>query len=382
MQVETIISTAALQTEFKGKGLPGAQIVFYFLSPKYPAPVLYLGALRKAYPSARLVGCTTGGEIFNAEAFENSAVSVAMQFRHSRIKIAEGTIDTHQGSFAAGEALARALMADDLRLIYILSDGLRVSGSHLVQGLMAGTAHAPHITIAGGLAGDGADFHETGVGIDDLPKSGHIAAIGFYGDRLEASCGSVGGWIGFGPERVITKSAGNIVYELDGVSALGLYKKYLGEDAGKLPGSALLFPLSIRPPDEKAHSIVRTPLGIDEKSQSLIFSDEIPQGFVAQMMHGSLHDMVDGAAQAASHALAGVGTEKDLPAVALLVSCIGRNLMMGQRVSSEIGAVKNTLGNIPLAGFYSYGEICPHPVTQKCDLHNQTMTITLLRERP
>ena len=354
MQVETIISTAALQTEFKGKGLPDAQIVFYFLSPKYPAPVLYLGALRKAYPSARLVGCTTGGEIFNEEAFENSAVSVAMQFRHSRIKIAEGTIDTHQGSFAAGEALARALMAEDLRLIYILSDGLRVSGSHLVQGLMAGTAHAPHITIAGGLAGDGADFHETGVGIDDLPKSGHIVAIRF------------------GPERVITKSTGNIVYELDGVSALGLYKKYLGEDAEKLPGSALLFPLSIRPPDEKAHSIVRTPLGIDEKSQSLIFSDEIPQGFVAQMMHGSLHDMVDGAAQAASHA----------PAVALLVSCIGRNLMMGQRVSSEIGAVKNTLGNIPLAGFYSYGEICPHPVTQKCDLHNQTMTITLLRERP
>lgn len=380
MQVETLLSASSPEDAFKGKGIPDAQIVLYFLSPDYPAPVQYLTALRRAYPAARLVGCTTGGEIFADEATERAAVSVAIRLDQARIEVAESTVKSPADSLQAGATLAHALDAPDLKLIFVLSDGLLVSGSHLVHGLVSSSR--PDVTIAGGLAGDGANFRETGVGLDGLPQSGKIIAIGFYGETLRIGCGSVGGWVNFGPERIITKSRGNVLYALDGKSALDLYKTYLGEDAAKLPGSALLFPLSINPPDDPTHSIVRTPFGIDEKENSLIFSDDIPQGFVARMMHGTIHNLVDGAAQAAAYAAGGTSGEKPFtPSLALLVSCIGRNLMMGQRVSSEITAVKSLLGDVPLAGFYSYGEICPHPVTRKCDLHNQTMTITLLGEQ-
>lgn len=380
MQVETVISAGSPEQDLKGKGISDAQLVLYFLSPEYPAPVQYLAALRRAYPAARLAGCTTGGEIFGDEALERAAVSVAIRLSQARIEIAEGHVRTPADSLETGAALARALDGPELKLIFVLSDGLLVSGSHLVHGLVSSSR--ADVTIAGGLAGDGANFRQTGVGLDGLPQSGKVVAIGFYGDSLRVGCGSVGGWVNFGPERVITKSRGNILYALDGKSALDLYKSYLGDDAAKLPGSALLFPLSISPPDDPTHSIVRTPFGIDEKENSLIFSDNIPQGFVARMMHGTIHNLVDGAAQAAAHAAGSTTDGRSFtPALALLVSCIGRNLMMGQRVSSEITAVKSLLGDVPLAGFYSYGEICPHPVTRKCDLHNQTMTITLLGEQ-
>lgn len=379
MQVETVVSTASPSGDFQGKGNGKAQVVLYFLSPQYPSPVQYLSALRKAYPAARLVGCTTGGEIFGDEAVDGAAVSVAIYLEKGHMRIVEGNVKTRDDSYITGHTLASALDADDLRFIFALSDGLIVSGSHLVQGMVQGCG--PDVIIAGGLAGDGTDFQKTGVGVDILPVCGKVAAIGFYGDSLRIGCGSVGGWVNFGPERVITKAHANVLYELDGKSALDLYKKYLGEDADKLPGSGLLFPLCISPPDNPIHSIVRTPFDIDEKNNSLIFSDKIPQGYVARMMHGTIDNLVNGAEQAAAFAADGTTAGQEFkPELALLVSCIGRNIMMGQRVSSEISAVKALLGEIPIAGFYSYGEICPHPITRKCDLHNQTMTITLLGE--
>ncbi len=379
MQVETVVSVGAPEAAFSGKGLPDAQLVLYFISPKYAAPVPYLAALEKAYPSASLAGCTTGGEIFGDDALENAAVSVALSFAKTRTRVAQRTVEVPEDSYDAGLSLAHELAAPDLRLIFVLSEGLAINGSGLVQGLTAGCP--PEVMVTGGLAGDGADFRQTGVGVDGLPESRKVAAIGFYGDSFRASCGSVGGWVNFGPERVITRAHKNILYELDGKSALALYKDYLGEDAARLPGSGLLFPLCISPPGDQTHSVVRSVFGVNEAEKSLIFSDEIPQGHTARMMQGTIHNMVEGATQAATYAAGGTGSNAFTPSVALLVSCIGRNLMMGQRVSSEITAVRDILGDVPIAGFYSYGEICPHPVTKRCDLHNQTMTITLMGEQ-
>lgn len=379
MHVEALVSHGKPDEDFKGKGLPEAQVVLYFISRKYPVPEQYLEILGKTYPRARLVGCTTGGEIYGDDVAEDTAVSVAIALETGYVRIAAAKAAQPEESYAVGEALGRELSAPDLRVVFILSEGLRVVGSALVGGL---TSACPSgVMLTGGLAGDGADFRQTGVGVDTLPESGVVAAVGFYGENIRASCGSVGGWVNFGPERVITKARENIIYEFDGKSALELYKTYLGEDAEKLPGSGLLFPLSICPPDNPTHSIVRSVFGIDEKEGSLIFSDNIPQGHIARMMQGTIHNLVDGATEAASCAAGSIGRDGFTPSVALLVSCIGRNLMMGQRVSSEISAVREILGKVPVAGFYSYGEICPHPLTQKCDLHNQTMTITLLGEK-
>lgn len=356
-----------------------AQIVFYFISPDFKDVDAYLESLKNNFPGAKLIGCTTGGEIFESEATQDAAIAAAIKLDKTSIEIAETDIVDALESYDAGKKLATQLQGGDLKLIFVLSDGLKVNGSELVRGI---TENAPpSVAVTGGLAGDGSRFQKTGVGINGKPISGKIAAVGFYGDDFLVSYGSVGGWIKFGPERVVTKSQNNILYELDGKPALDLYKKYLGEEAEKLPGSGLLFPLSIRPDTQSSHDVVRTIVGVDEAAKSLIFAGAIPQGYVAQLMRGSIDNLVEGAGKAANYALEDF--PKNAPksdSLGILVSCIGRNLLMGQHVSSEVEAVKQVLEKVPLVGFYSYGEICHHPLTRKCGLHNQTMTITLLSE--
>ncbi len=99
------------------------------------------------------------------------------------------------------------------------------------------------VHLTGGLAGDGASFRTTRVGLNANPEPGRIAAIGFYGDRIRLGSGSVGGWDAVGPERRVTRADGNTLFDLDGAPALDLYKQYLGAEAANLPASALLFPL-------------------------------------------------------------------------------------------------------------------------------------------
>ena len=232
--------------------------------------------------------------------------------------------------------------------------------------------------MTGGLAGDGARFEVTLVGADGAPEEGRIAAIGLYGQSLTVGHGSVGGWDVFGPERTITRSSGNVLYELDGKPALDLYRTYLGDEAKNLPGSGLLFPLKIRPPHGPTQDVVRTIVGIDEDANSLIFAGNIPEGYVGQLMRGNFENLIEGAAEAARMAGSAVNGERKL---VVLVSCIGRKLLLGQPIGEEVEAVSQVFGEeTPVIGFYSYGEISPHAQTGICDLHNQTMTVTVLAE--
>jgi hypothetical protein len=236
-----------------------------------------------------------------------------------------------------------------------------------------------HCQITGGLAGDGELFEKTVVGLDTAPASGKIAAIGFYGKDLEVGYGSVGGWDPFGPLRKVTRSKGNILYELDGQPALELYKKYLGEKSAELPSSALLFPLSIRLSNTQ-EPLVRTVLNVNEKDGSMIFAGSIPEGCTAQLMKANFERLIDGAGKAASFSYGALGNGNcDL---AILISCVGRRMLLGQRSVEELENVRRILGNdTVMAGFYSYGEIAPSAPNANCELHNQTMTITTLREK-
>jgi hypothetical protein len=265
---------------------------------------------------------------------------------------------------------------EELEHVLVLSDGLQVNGSDLVRGL---TTHLPRgTTITGGLAGDGERFGQTLVWWNGGPKYDAIAVLGLYGSRLRIGFGSLGGWDSFGPERLITRSRGNVLYELDGQSALGLYKKYLGEHAGGLPATGLLFPLSLRTrTDERA--VVRTILSIDETEQSMTFAGDVPEGAYARLMKANFDRLIDGAVGAARTSHQAIGSST--PELALLISCVGRKLLLKQRVEEEVEGVRDILGkNTVLTGFYSYGEISPFSPGARCELHNQTMTITTLSE--
>jgi hypothetical protein len=208
---------------------------------------------------------------------------------------------------------------------------------------------------------------------------GGVAAVGFYGDRLRVGYGSMGGWDSFGPDRLITRAKANVLYELDGGSALELYKQYLGPHAATLPASGLLFPLSLRSDTGDSH-VVRTILGIDEADGSLVFAGDIPEGGYARLMKANVDRLIDGAHGAATACYESLGTTS--PSLALLISCVGRKLVLKQRTEEEVESVRAVLGEgTVLSGFYSYGEIAPFAASTRCELHNQTMTITTLTER-
>ena len=302
-----------------------------------------------------------------------------MRFDATRLKLASEPAPGPERSRACGEAIGRALVADDLAGIFILSDGLNVNGSELVAGITS--AVGAQVPLTGGLAGDGARFAETLVGADCAPQPHTVAAIGFYGSAIRIGHGSAGGWDEFGPRRRITRSHGNVLFELDGEPALDLYSRYLGEEDVKgLPGTALLFPLRIRNPERPDHDIVRTVLAVDRDARSMTFAGDVPEGWVAQLMRGNFNRLAAGAAKAARQACASMG-EGGSASIALLVSCIGRRLLMGQHTMDEVEAAGAEIGaSVPRLGFYSYGEISPHNASGICELHNQTMTVTTLSE--
>ena len=232
------------------------------------------------------------------------------------------------------------------------------------------------MAVTGGLSGDGARFGTTEVFLDGAPTSHEVVALGLYGKDLRVGYGSLGGWDPFGPDRLVTRSEGSVVYELDGRPALDLYREYLGEHAAGLPASGLLFPLSIR--NEHA-GLVRTILDVDREARSLTFAGDVPQGAYARLMRANFDRLIDGATGAAKDAalpLAGAPAE-----LAILISCVGRKLVLKQRVEEELESVRDVLGDgAILTGFYSYGELCPGATGACADLHNQTMTVTTLSE--
>ena len=364
-----------------GKAASGeAAMVLYFGTRGALACGTRYHELRGMFPKAHILGCSTGGQINNNDINDDEVVAAAIGFDATALRLCREDISGPQQSRACGEQLGHALNADDLAGVFVLSDGLNVNGSELVAGITK--AIGPRIPLTGGLAGDGADFKETLVGGDCPPRSGMVAGIGFYGPAIRVGHGSAGGWDLFGPRRRVTKSAGNVLFELDGEPALDLYERYLGpEEAQGLPGSALLFPIQVYDAERPDSAVVRTVLAVDRAARSMIFAGDVPQGWTAQLMRGNFDRLAAGAADAARQARTGLGVADADQRFSILVSCIGRRLLMGQRTTDEAEAAGAELGaDTPRVGFYSYGEISPHANSGLCELHNQTMTVTTLAE--
>lgn len=331
------------------------------------------------YPSAHLLFCSTAGEIISTQVLDDSLAVTAIHFSTTTLKTASIDIDDVSQSKDRGVTLAQQLPQENLKHVLVFSDGLKVNGTALVEGLTANLP--PDVSVTGGLVADGSRFQETLVGLDAMPSSGKIVLIGLYGDNLRVSYGSFGGWDVFGPDRVITKSENNVLYELDGQPALELYKKYLGDLAKDLPSSGLLFPLSLAMKTAEGDAeVVRTVLAVDESTQSLTFAGDMPQGVSARLMKANFERLIDGASEAAGISMKKLNS--NAVEFALLISCVGRKLVLKERIEEEVEAVSQHLGaQVPVTGFYSYGEICPTAATEKqCQLHNQTMTITTFGE--
>lgn len=352
------------------------QLVLVFGGSRLGEPLTgILKKIKERYNDATIIGCSTSGEIIGTDIQDNGVTVTAVSFDASTVRSASISISSPKDSFQAGADLVRQFDPIDLKHILVFSDGLQVNGSELVKGMRENVP--PGVTISGGLAGDGTDFEQTYTIMDGQALTGHIVAAAIYG-RVAVGCGSIGGWGSFGPYRRVTRSENNILFELDHTSALELYKKYLGELAQDLPSSGLLFPLSVVTGHEN-DEVVRTLLSINEDDGGMVYAGDIPQGAHVRLMKANKDRLVAGARMAANNSIEGVNSQK--PGLALLVSCVGRRLVLKQRSEEELEAVVSALGSsVMTCGFFSYGEISPISNASLCELHNQTMTVTIFAE--
>ena len=356
-------------------------LVLAFASPEFGQGPNPFSELTRAFSQSVIAGCSTSGEIAGTTVRDQSVSVAVARFEHTALRWVCTDVADAADSFEAGARLASQLPAEQegqpLRAVFVLSDGLNVNGTQLVDSL---TRHLPpDVLITGGLAGDGSRFQQTWVLDGADARSHRISAVGLYGERLRVGHGCDGGWSDFGPERRITRAEGNVLYELDGKPALELYKTYLGERAEGLPGTGLLFPLAVRREGRSNDTVVRTILAVNEADQSLTFAGDMPQGAVARLMRANIDKLIGSAGKAACAAAVGVSDSND--ALVVSVSCVGRRLVLGERTEEEVEIVED--GAPPHSahvGFYSYGEISPPLAGGPSDLHNQTMTVTVFSE--
>jgi hypothetical protein len=349
-------------------------IFLLFISPTFKGKEELTKKLKSLHPNATIMGCSTAGEISNVSVSDGTVSLTAIELEKVNHKLEMVNVETMGQSFVAGAILASKLNSDDLKHVLVLSDGLNVNGADLVTGLKS---ILPKTSITGGLAGDSGNFTETFILANDVISDRVIVGIGFYGEELQVGYSSKGGWDSFGIDRLVTKSDKNVLYELDGLPALELYKSFLGDNASNLPKSGLLFPLSMRVNDRDI-PVVRTILGVDEDTQSLTFAGNIPEGAYVRLMKANIDRLIDGAEDSAKDAF---NITKNKTELAILISWVGRRFVLKQLVEEEVEAVEDIIGNNPkITGFYSYGEIAPFGVFSPCELHNQTMTVTTLSE--
>jgi len=315
--------------------------------------------ITKLFPSSITSGASTSGEIFGDKVYDDTIVVSIAKFHSTVLKKHTCKPISNETSYDDGAGIAKELFHDNLKAIFVLSDGLKTNGSQLTKGI-ASIVHSD-VVASGGLL-----------------QEGVVCAVGFYGDNIHIQTASKGGWDSLGLTRVATKSKDNIIYEFDGKPALQIYKRYLGDKVKGLPASALFFPLKLQDESTLEETVIRTILGADEQKNSLVFAGDISQGSHVTFMKANLNNLIDGAAGSAEKLDFSEYRGKELLCIA--VSCVGRKLVLKRRIYEEIEAIKEVLPKeAHVVGFYSYGQISPL-ASGVCDLHNQTMTLTAIWE--
>jgi hypothetical protein len=354
-----------------------ADLVFIFGKREMLSDKLIIDSVVSFFKNADSVFCSGSGEIVDVEIIDDDLIITAIKFNQKCFRTKLFNVEDFRTCYEAGQGIGDTLQYEGVKHVLLFADGSIVNGSDLISGI---TSAAPRsIGISGGLAGDGTNFEKTLVGLNSCVEQGNIVVIEFFGENIDITTSCNGGWKPFGPFRRITKSAGNVLYEIDHQPALKLYKNYLGSRANELPGSALLFPLSISDNDAET-PVVRTILSISEEEMSMTFAGNMPLNSPVRLMMANKEDLIDAAGEAAAAAVS-KKNNSGTTGVALLVSCVGRRLALGKRTEEELEAIKDKINSeVIITGFYSYGEISSNTIAEGCDLHNQTMSITIITE--
>lgn len=366
-------------------------LVLVLAGPAVPGADVPVADLLAAYPRSGVLGCSTAGVVAGDTLVDEEVLVTVLVFARTRVVLEHVPLDAAT-SLRAGTGLGERLRAhgDDLAAVLVLAHGTDVVGNALAEGLSRGTGG--QVPVFGGMSAGlpepgghlppcwvlaGGEVHGGAGGGAD--RAGVVAGVGLYGEHVGLSTGTGSGWADLGPRRRVTRSEGATLHELDGKPALALYRRYLGEEARGLPVAGLRFPLAIRRTGEEGAPVVRSVLDVDDDTDTILLTGDVPQGCTAQLLHQDSEALADAAERAARDAAATAGVPAGL---ALVVTCLGRRLALGSRTEDELESVVAGLpAGTPALGFYTYGELAPTSA-RSCDLHNETLTVAVLGERP
>lgn len=349
--------------------------VLIFASRGQMESATWLPLVQQKYPGINIISCSTSGEVYLSELKEEAVTGMAVAFAKTQTEVYTASLKGKDQSKALGRELASNFSKPGLKHVLVFGDGWLVNGSDMIRGMYEVLTQG--VSVSGGLAGDGANFSKTLVGLNSQIDQRMAVAIGLYGDHIDIGFGSHGGWSELGDSFIVTESAGREVLKLGNERAFDLYEQFLGDDADGLPGTALLYPVAVWLPGAEDY-VVRTVFNIDEVRGSITLGEAVPKGTRLQFMRARFDDLLQGVKKAAEEAKRNLS---QTPELALMVSCIGRKLLFNQQIEEEISATHNVLGkDACIGGFYSYGEICPVN-KDLAALHHQMLTLTVFAER-
>lgn len=349
--------------------VPKAGVLFAAIEFDHP---LILRQIQQAFPEIELVGGTTDGEISSVLEFQQDSLTL-MLFCSDTIEIRAGmgrdvsvnvAAATHQ---AVTQATAKLLTIPQLCLT--IPESLTTSSVSILEGLKQ--ALGAEVPIFGGLTADQGrfeqtyQFHQTEVLSDAVP-------VLLFAGSLQFSHGVASGWTPIGRKGNVTRVDKNVVYEIDGKSALDFYLRSLG---GLLPSSE--YPLAVFEEDEQSHCM-RAPSGVyDPASGSVTFFGDVPLNAIVQITETDPERILTASRISMQNALDAYPGQE--PAAALFFSCTSRRQILGTRTQDEYQRVKGCLSQpLPSCGFYTNGEIAPLRRGGETRFHNETFLTLLL----
>lgn len=358
------------------------QIIIVLASPTTYDQNEILRFLKHHHTQCTIIGCSTSGEITNFGPSDNSIALMAIYSKDIQFSSAysqQVSLDPRK----AGQIFAQNLIANNHnqspQAAIIFPDGLAGNGADIVRGVH--DQLGPTFPLVGGSAADDFLFKQTYQYYDQQIFSNSIVGLGLSGN-FTYGIGVRHGWIPIGTSRIVTHAESNKIYTLDDKPAIEIYESQFGKDKVKLYTNepfakfAITYPLGIIVPDQDEY-LIRDPLQVDTDG-SITCAAEVPVGSEIFIMIGGRDEALNAASTAAQQAKDQLG---DKPAKAIIVfNCIARKKLLMHKRQEEIHKIQQIFGEqVPLIGFYTYGEQAPLKVHgNSCSFHNQTDVIFAL----
>lgn len=342
-------------------------------------PLAAIDEVIKNFPSSKIIGCSTAGEIHDTTAYVNTLTVSIVQFQKAKLRVETVPYNDYEKSFDVGQQLFQKLNAPDLQGLLVFGQGF-MNGDQFSRGLTQDNTRK--VTIAGGLAGDPAIKDTWVIGRDGISREIAIG-LGFYGENIEFLVSTVAGVTPIGIERTVTRATKNTLYEVDGQSALSFYEEFLGEKVSTFEQLAVQYPVGISK-DYKinASELIRTPFGVNKEDRSITFTGEIPIGSKIRLMIAATDNLIEGSEAAAKSIFEQHKDDKSKECLLIPISCLTRKFVLGSFLEDELESIREQFQSerFTINGFYSFGEIATDQ-QGTCSLHNQSMNLVCVSEK-